>query len=218
MYCSNCGTQMPDGASVCPSCGAGSNTAPAQPQKKVGGLKAPGNGAKSYAAIFTALLVFPSTLCVAIDLSFDKYDYWFGYVVGALLCVWVCAVLPVLRITPPLVTSLVCFTVIVGYIFFIANKTGHFTWLYKLLLPMFILSAAFIAMDVALIGNKIKGLHILSLISGQACLWLIALEATLDNLTFGEVDLGWSLIIACAFVSIIAVFEAFSYVGRLNKK
>lgn len=216
MFCSNCGSQLPDGANACPSCGTVTNNAPVANKKSP--LKAPGKGAKSYAAIFTALLVFPSTLCIALDLSFDKYDYWFGYVVGALLCVWVCAVLPVLKITPPAVTALACFTVIVGYVFFIANKTGHFVWLYKLLLPMFILSAAFIAIDVALIGDKVKGLHIFSLLSGEACLWIIALEATLDNLAKGTVELGWSLIISCAFISVIAVFEAFSYVGRLNKK
>lgn len=215
MFCPNCGKELPEGATVCPSCGAGS-AAPAPEKKSL--IKAPGKAAKSYAAIFTALLVFPSTLCVAIDLSFDKYDYWCGYVVGALLVVWVCAVLPVMRITPPAVTALICFTAIVGYVFFIFNKTGHMVWLYKMALPMFILSAAFIALDVALLGSKVKGLHIFSLLSGEACVWLIALEATLDNLARGEVKLGWSLIISCAFVSVIAVFEAFSYVGRINKK
>ena len=164
MYCSKCGRQLPEGVTVCPDC---SGDAPQVKAEKVSEpvLKAPGKFSKSYAAIFTAFLVFPASICIAGDLVFDKYDYWCGYVVGALLVVWVCAVLPVMRVTPPLVTSLICFTVIIGYIFFIFNRTGHMIWLYKLLLPMFIVSAAFVAMDAAVIGSKVKGLHIFSLLS-----------------------------------------------------
>ncbi len=222
MYCSNCGKQLPDGVTVCSDC----NPAPQVQAEKVESVKEktpvfkmPSKGSRSYAALFTALLVFPATICTAIDLAFDKYDYWFGYVVGAIIVTWVLAVLPVLKITSPFVTALICFGAIVGYTFFIAGKTGHFEWLSQFALPMFILTAAFIAMDVALIGAKrIKGLHVLSLLSGQAAIYLVALEATIDNLINGAIDLKWSLILACGFISIIAVLEAFSYIGRINKK
>lgn len=221
MYCSKCGRQLPDGVTVCPSCDPAPQVQAevVNNQQKQKLFKAPDKFSKSYAALFTALLVFPATICTAIDLAFDKYDYWFGYVVGALIVTWVCAVLPSLRVTPPFVTALICFGAIVGYVFFIVHKTGHFQWLSKFALPMFILTAAFIAMDVALIGAKrIKGLHILSLLSGQAALYLVALEVTIDNWANGVIDLKWSLILACGFISIIAVLEAFSYIGRIYKK
>lgn len=219
MYCSKCGRQLPDGTVNCPNCDPIVVNPEPQAQQKAPLFKAPGKGSKSYAALFTALLVFPATICTAIDLAFDRYDYWFGYVVGALLVTWVIAVLPVLRITPPFVTALICFGAIVSYVFYIVHKTGHFMWLSKFALPMFILTAAFIAMDVALIGAKrIKGLHILSLLSVEGAAYLVCLEATLDNWINGVVDLKWSLILACGFISVVAVLEAFSYIGRINKK
>ena len=81
------------------------------------------------------------------------------------------------------------------------------------------MTAAFNAIDVSLIGSKrIKGLHTLSLLSIEGALWLVGLEATLDNWINGVVDLKWSLILACGFISVVAVLEAFSYIGRINKK
>ncbi|MBQ8763164.1 MAG: hypothetical protein IJZ07_03590 [Clostridia bacterium] len=219
MYCSKCGRQLPDGTVNCPNCDPIVVNPEPQVQQKNSLFKAPGKGSKSYAALFTALLVFPATICTAIDLAFDKYDYWFGYVVGALIVTWVLAVLPVLRITPPLVTAFICFGAIVSYTFYIVHKTGHFMWLSKFILPMFILTAAFIAIDVSLIGSKrLKGLHILSLLSLESALYLVCLEATLDNWINGVIDLKWSLIVACGFISVVAVLEAFSYIGRINKK
>lgn len=219
MYCSKCGKQLPEGTTVCPNCDP-VVVQQVEPQKQNEPIfKMPSKGSRSYAALFTAFLVFPASICIAIDLAFHKYDYWFGYVVGALIVTWVIAVLPVLRITPTFVTILIIFGSIVGYVFYIAGKTGQFMWLSKFMLPMFILTAAFIAMDVTLIGGRrIKGLHVLSLLALEGALYLVCLEATLDNWLRGAVDLRWSLIIACGFISVIAVLEAFSYVGRINKK
>lgn len=219
MYCSKCGKQLPEGTTVCNDCDPVVVTqVNPQPQKE-SFFKSPGKGSKSYAALFTALLVFPATICTAIDIAFDKYDYWFGYVVGALIVTWVIAVLPVLRITPPAVTAMICFGSIICYTYYIMSKTDWFDWLPEFMLPMFILTAAFIALDVALIGGKkIKGLHVLSLLSLECALYLVSWEVIFDNMKYGTIELGWSLILSCGFISVIAVLEAFSYVGRINKK
>ncbi len=219
MYCSKCGRQIPDGMTVCAYCEPEKVTAqqvytPNQEPKKEEKkslFNAPGKGGKSFAALFTAMLVFPATLCVAIDVVFDRYDYWFGYVVGALIVTWVIAVLPVLRITKPAVTGTIIFGAIMAYIWYISSKSGHLEWLTTFMLPMLILTAAFIAIDMALIGGKkLKGLHIISLLSLEGALYLVCLEATLDNLFKGAIDLKWSIIIACGFISVIAVMEAFN--------
>lgn len=222
MYCSNCGKQLPDGVTVCSDC----NPAPHVQAEKVETVKektpifrAPGKGSKSYAALFTALLVFPATICTAIDIAFDKYDYWFGYVVGALIVTWVIAVLPVLKITSPAITALICFGTIIGYTYFIMSKTEFFNWLPKFLLPIYILTAAFIALDVALIGGKrITGIRTISLLALECAIYLISWEVIFDNAKYGSIDLGWSLILSCGFISIVAVIEAFNYIGKINKK
>ncbi len=219
MYCSKCGKQLPDGTTVCPDCEPVVVTQVQPENKKESFFKAPGKGSKSYAALFTALLVFPATICTAIDIAFDKYDYWFGYVVGALLVTWVIAVLPVLKITPPAVTAMICFGSIICYTYYIMSKTEWFDWLPEFLLPMFILTAAFISLDVALIGGKkVKGLHVISLLALECALYLVSWEIIVDNMKYGTIDLGWSLILSCGFISVVAVLEAFSYVGRINKK
>ncbi|MBQ2904729.1 MAG: hypothetical protein IJE48_10060 [Clostridia bacterium] len=219
MYCSKCGKQLPEGVTVCNDCEPVVVTQVHPQPEKESFFKAPGKGSKSYAALFTALLVFPATICTAIDIAFDKYDYWFGYVVGALIVTWVIAVLPVLRITPPAVTAMICFGSIICYTYYIMSKTEWFDWLPEFMLPMFILTAAFIALDVALIGGKkIKGLHVISLLSLECALYLVSWEVIVDNMKYGTIDLGWSLILSCGFISVIAVLEAFSYVGRINKK
>ena len=212
MFCPKCGKQLPpDG--ICPDC----NTVEATPVKfEKPSRKGPGNGARSYAAIFTALLVFPTSLCVAIDLSFHRYDFWFGYVVGAALVTWVCAVLPILNITPAPVTALICFASVIGYIFYILMKTGHVDWLFNRALPLLILFAVFVALDTAMISSKkFDWLAVLSAISFEIGVYIIAIEATY---TRSFTNLHWSPIVACGFISVAAVFLAFSYIGKLGKK
>ena len=63
MFCSKCGAQLPDGSAFCNRCGAStkSNAAEATAKKKRF-IGTPTKGNKSYAAIATALMVFPATL------------------------------------------------------------------------------------------------------------------------------------------------------------
>lgn len=227
MYCPNCGNQLnPNGS--CPVCSVNPPTpAPApvtvqptetNPQQNKNG-KEPGKFAKGYAALFTALLVFPGSLCAAIDLSFHSYDFWFGYVVGALIVVWVCAVLPVMKITPAPVTAVICLISIFGYISFLMSKLGDIPfvqWLYARFLPLLVLAAIFVAIDVALISSKkFDWMKILSAMSFEIGMYFIALEFTF---TKDLANLHWSPIAACGFISVAAVLLAFSFIWKTNKK
>lgn len=218
MYCSKRGNELPEETPNRPDFG-GASPEPGAGKGKRPFFKAPSKNAKSYAAIFTALLVFPASVCVVADLVFHVYDYWFGYVLGAIVVLWTLAVFPVLKITSPPATAIVCFFSALCYVAYVACKARRFLWISRFAMPMLVLTAAFIALDVALIGSGgLKGLGIFSFLSLQGALYCVCLEAALDCRLTGAVNLKWSLIAACGFVSAIAVLEAFRYANGINKK
>ena len=160
MICNKCGSNVPDGNAFCGQCGTPlpgyqqqprpQQTAPQRRAKpaeapvevkteKEKFFKKPGKGSKSFAAIMTALMVFPATFCVAIDAAIPAFDNWWSlYVVGALLTAWVVIVFPALDVTPAPITALVCFFAVVGYIFYIAGRLGKLKGLYEFALPLLI--------------------------------------------------------------------------------
>ncbi len=223
MYCPNCGTPIPDGG-VCPNCSQGEpETVKAEkinkePDKKLGHkygkLSEISTGSKNYSALLSAFLVFPAAIVTAIDLSFHRYDFWFGYVVGALAVVWIIFVLPALKLFPPAANALISFAAVMGYASFIMYKTGHLEWIYRQALPLFVLFAIFVALDVLLISyKKVSWLTVLSAVSCEAGVYLVAIEATHKG---GFTSLRWSPILAAGFISVAAVLLAFAYVGRNN--
>ncbi len=218
MICPNCGRNIPDDSSFCSGCGT-NLAAPDAGNKKLQFFKGPTDKGKGYAAIMTALMVFPATFCIAVDLIFTRSNGWCGYVVGALIVTWILSVFPVLRITPVPVTALIGLFSVLSYLAYIIGQTGHITWYYKVGIPLFVLGAIFISVDSALFGaDKLKGLHALSLISLEIAVYLIAIEITVDNLLFNMVTIRWSAILACFFVSAVALIEAVNYVIKLYKK
>lgn len=220
MQCPNCNSIIPDNSKFCGNCGADLASPPTKKENKsFAFFKGPTDGAKGYAAVMSALMVFPAALCIALDLVFHKNDGWCTYVVGALIVTWIVSVFPALRITPAPVTALICLFSVLSYVAYIIGKTGQIFWFYKVGLPLFILAALFISIDAALIGSgKLKGLHLLSVVSVEIAVYLIAIEATVDMLLFNMVTIRWSAIVSCFFISAVALFEAFQYVIRLMKK
>lgn len=192
-----------------------------KPKKKL--LRAPGKIAKGYAAIFSAGLVFPAMLCTVMDfLTHTNHGIsvcWFDTVIAALAMVWMIFVFPVLRITRPSFSVTAALTSVMAFILFVSYKAGYQTVITRVALPLVIIFLAVLAFDIVLIGSRlIKGFHVLSLAALEIGGFLVATEALTDKLRFGAVQLEWSIIIACAFVSVIAFAEAFSYVGRLFRK
>ena len=219
MYCPKCGKQLAEGSSVCPDCGPVFSPAQMEYKPKRKFFNAPSNAAKSYAAIFSACLVFPASICTVIDFLVHRYDYWFDIVVGALMLAWVIFVYPALKITRSAVNGAIIFCAIMGYTLYVSYKTGQEAWVTQFAMPLILLTAGMIALDVSLIGGKhVKGFHIFSLIAVESAVYFVALDAMIDNLRNEPIELTWSIVIACVFVSVIAFAEAFSYVGRVNKK
>jgi hypothetical protein len=226
MFCPDCGSPIPEGG-VCPNCQKPAPE-PEQPETvqaekiekktrkiKIGKFSEISVGSKNYAALLSAALVFPAAICTALDLSFHRYDFWFGYVVGALAVVWICFVLPALKVFHPAVNALISFAAIMGYISFVMYKTGHLEWIYQQALPLFVLFAVFVAIDVMLISyKKVDVLTVLSVLSGEIGVYLLAIEATHQK---GFTNLHWSPILAAGFISVAAVLIAFAYVGKNNR-
>lgn len=217
MLCPYCKQKILDSSKFCPECGSVIVIEAETPKKKPR-IKGPSAFGKGFSAIATALMVFPATLSVAIDLVFHHSDGWSAYVVGALIVAWLCSVFPALRITPAPVSALIAMFSVLAYISFIISKNAQLTWLYKVGLPLFILAAIFIAADAAMLSSgKIKGLHFLSVLSVEIAIFFVAIEATVDTLLFNMITLRWSIIVACFFISAVALFEAIQYSLKLLK-
>ena len=234
MICKRCGSPVPDGNMFCGKCGL--PVAPAQNdvpyveavqlnnndnntvKKKL--FKAPGKASRSYAAIMSALMLFPATFCIAMDLAVTGKADWSLYVLGALLTSWVILVFPALKITPAPITALVCFFAIICYITYVAGSTGYANKsIYQIGLPLMILAAIFVSIDSALISsNKFNGIHLFSLVLIEASLYLMAIEITLDIFHNKTVDIRWSAIFAGFFISFVALVEAINYVFKINSR
>ena len=224
MFCSNCGTAVPEDANNCPNCGyfcGKAENVEAVPvnngngNNEKGRKKGPSKGSKNYAAMMTALMVFPATFCTAIDLCFHRHDFWFGYVVGAMIVLWICMVFPTFKITPPAVTSMICVGSVFGYVSYIVYKNGAFEWIYQRLLPLFILFLIFMWLTVYLVSaGKIRGLTSAALISAEIGVYIVACEAFFSK---GLDNLHWSPILACGFISLSALLIAINYIKN-NKE
>ena len=127
--------------------------------------------------------------------------------------------MPVLRVTPAPVTAGICFVVLALYLLYIAKMQGLISWYYSYAVPICVVICAMVALTTGLISKKIAtGIHIPALLSAEAAVFLIFLEALYDFNQLGRLNLRWSLITMCVFVSISVICEAVAYVVRLNAK
>lgn len=190
---------------------------------------------KGYAAIATALMVFPTLICLVADYIgppeflqswFPDSQWaqsgiitWSAYLLGAVMCLWMLFVLPAIKPKKPLTTILVCVAVIILYQFFLAyinNGTGLYV---KYILPAGLLVTLSSAVLSILLAYRVipKG-HTPSAIAVEAAFVSVGLEILFDVQRTQQVDLRWSLIFATAAISIVGIFEAVSYAVRINKK
>lgn len=222
MFCTKCGAVVDEKTGVCPNCGAcerAEEKAEKPDFKKKLHLGKATKTAKSYAVIFSAFMVFPAMICTVVNILNPGDKFWAGYVLGAIAVAWVFLVLPVLRVTPAPVTAGICFVVLALYLLYIAKMQGLISWYYSYAVPICTVICAMVALTTGLISKKIAtGIHIPALLSAEAAVFLIFLEALYDFNQLGRLNLRWSLITMCVFVSISVICEAVAYVVRLNAK
>ena len=127
--------------------------------------------------------------------------------------------MPVLRVTPAPVTAGICFVVLALYLLYIAKMQGVISWYYSYAVPICAVICGMVALTTGLISKKIAtGIHIPALISAEVGAFLIFIEILCDLNARGHIELRWSLITMCVFVSISVICEAVAYVVRLNAK
>lgn len=225
MNCPRCGNPINNDTTVCPACGLIFNNrddnagSPNNNNKKsFFGIAAPTKGAKSFAAIFTAILFCPALFCTVIDYVLFPNSSWSGYVVGALAVIWCFFVLPVLRIMPTVLNVLICFISMTLYGLYIAKALGIIGAYVAYAIPICIVICILFTITCAAIkSGKAKGFHLPALLLAQTAIFLISVETICEFQAFGAVRLGWSLIWMAILVSLAVICEAIAYASNGKK-
>jgi len=195
--------------------------------------------AKGYAVIVSALFAFPMLICLVVDylgvpqwlckfidffgLNTDNLQQgnmdWSLYLLGFVMCIWMAAVLPVLKPKYPVVTACACLAVISLYMLLLGYINEGADWYRRWVLPIFLMITVSSAIMSVLISYKIiKGKHIATAIGVQLALLSVGFEIMGDMNINGEVNLRGSLIVAVSLVGLILIYEAVNYAVKLNKK
>lgn len=221
MFCQKCGTPVPEETGVCPNC----TPAPSAPPKKTSrfGFNAPSKGGKSFAAIFSAITLIPTIGILTIDYIWNYAIDWpaTGYLVGALLVIWICSVLPAVRVTPAPVTAFICFMSAALYIMYIVKRlTDSMEWFTVFALPALMIPAVFIGLDSSLASStRLRGFGMGALVSAEAAIYSIAWGILWDNYYHaGVIELRFSVICASLFLMQAVILAAVAYVQRVNRK
>ena len=226
MFCSNCGAALDPAAAACPNCGApvsgSAQPSPPPADQNGGSLPAKVNKfGRSYAALASAFMVFPTLICLVLDYigKVKPGMDWSFYVLGVIMLIWMACVLPALKPKRPALTACICAGILSLYLIFLTYISGKNQLFMDYFLPIGIMILVSSVVLMLLIAYKvIKGEHILSAIVGEMGLLSIGFEILFDLRKRGAIELRWSLVAVAVAVSAIAVLEALSYTGRLNRK
>lgn len=247
MFCQNCGTQIADGTVICPACntqlsasmgnGPSPASAPAaKPEPKPERNGKPENPkGKGYAAVVSALMAFPTLICLVGDYLgppewirsfFPGREWaepgiitWSAYLLGIVMCLWMMIVLPAIKPKRPAITVCICMVVISLYLLFLSYINHSAGWYVDYVMPVCLMLTVSSAIMSILMAYKIIPMnHIASAITVQGALLCLGIEILFDMQRRGQIELRWSIILAVAAISAVGIYEAVSYAIRINKK
>ena len=247
MFCQNCGSQIENGTVICPVCntqlsasmGNGPSPRPVQQPEpeakpeKTGKTENPKG--KGYAAVVSALMAFPTLICLVADYLgppewirsfFPGREWaepgivtWSAYLLGIVMCLWMMIVLPAIKPKRPAVTVGVCMAVLSLYLLFLAYINHSAGWYVDYVLPIcLMLTVSSAIMSILMAYKVIPAGHIASAIIVQGALLCLGIEILFDMQQRGAINLRWSIILAVAAISAVGIYEAVSYAVRINKK
>ena len=196
MYCVKCGVCLADTEKQCPLCGTEvyhptitrAEGDPLYPPEKYPMLQVSPAGTRG---ILTALFLLPMLICLQCDLLLGGGLSWSGYVTGALLVLYVAAVLPSWFRKPNPVIFVPCSFAAVGlYLMYINFATGG-NWFLSFALPVTGSIGLIVTAVVVLLWYVRKGaLYIIggAVIALGACM---PLTESLLVFTFDSIHFVW---------------------------
>ena len=212
-YCVNCGVELEKGAKKCPLCGT----------EVINPREAEGEHIHSYpvysptpkqhikkstvVSLITLILLLPDFLTTLCDYTINGTITWSSYVMGALLCLYLIIVFPILLSKHGVTCVVLMAADILGFLLFIELKTNG-KWFLTFALPTVTVLAVFIAV-ISLLKKekKISSLTAASVSVIFLGLFCVLIEF-LINTTFGvRGRFAWSFYPAVTFILLaVAMF------------
>ena len=245
MFCQHCGSQIEDSAVICPVCNAQLSSSigvsPEPSHHSAGGEatqkknKVENPKGKGYAAVASALIAFPTLICLVADYLgppewiqsfFPNREWaqsgiitWSAYLVGIAMCLWMMIVLPAIKPKRPAITVCVCMVIISVYLLFLAYINHSAGWYVDYVMPVCLMLTVSSAIMSILMAYKVIPMnHMASAVIVQGALLCLGIEILFDMQRRQQIELRWSVILAVAAISAVGIYEAVSYAVRINKK
>ena len=141
MYCVNCGLELSDGQKICPICQTRvyhpdlkkSEALPSYPRRA---FKSEEINIRGLLFVITLLHLIPIIFALILDLNLNGQVDWFGYVVGAVVLLYVCAVLPLWFKRPNPVVFIPCDFLTLAIFLWNINLKLDGEWFWTFALPI----------------------------------------------------------------------------------
>ncbi|MBE6673896.1 MAG: zinc ribbon domain-containing protein [Ruminococcaceae bacterium] len=211
MFCINCGIELSDGQKICPICQTRvyhpdlkkSEALPTYPRKA---FKSEEINIRGLLFVITLLHLIPIIFAIILDYNLNNAFDWTGYVVGAVLLIYVCAVLPMwFKRANPVIFTPCAFFVAIVYLWYI-NFSVEGDWFWSFAFPVS-LGAAVITTALVTLLRYVKK-HRLYIVGGAFILTgvLIVFIEFFLHLTFDFKHDGfiWSLY-PLVFLAVIGI-------------
>lgn len=162
MFCINCGIELSEGQKICPICQTrvfhpdfkNSDALPTYPRKA---FKSEEFNIKGLLFIITLLHLIPIVFALILDLNLNGKIDWMGFVVGAVLVIYTCAVFPLWFKKPNPVLFIPCdFVVLAVYLWYICFQIEH-NWFWPLALPITAMTFIIVMSMIVLLKKVKKG-------------------------------------------------------------
>lgn len=233
-YCSRCGVEVDDGATICPLCEAPIQRLDA-PVSPLGDGPYPqhiidpqdtyrlsrAERRRIATEILSLVAILGSGALLLMDLLSSADLGWSRYAVASIIFGWSAACLPIALHARPRAAVAAVGAASVAFLIVLDAMDGGIGWSLSLGAPITMTSFAAVAATAACIATRrVKGLNLLGIGAIGLAAYLVALEALLrigllGLERFGEVRPYWSLVAALALVP-VAVFLFYLH-GRVTR-